>query len=238
MEKPERMKRFYQNVTTADSEGGWQVLLDGRPIKTVGGRPQIVPCAALAEAMAAEWASQGPEISAGAFILRDLADYAIDVVGTDRAGAIGQIMPYGETDTLCYRADDHDPLHLRQDAVWEPLLSAAERRFDARFERVSGIIHRPQPVATLARLEAALIAETDCRLAALRTLAGLAASLVIALAAIERKSDLAMLWNAANLEEDWQAEFWGKDAEAQARQERRRVQFMAAAQFAQLSQAD
>jgi chaperone required for assembly of F1-ATPase len=40
------------------------------------------------------------------------------------------------------------------------------------------------------------------------------------------------LWNAASLEEDWQAEMWGRDAEAEARRERRGQAFLAAAGFA------
>lgn len=229
------MKRFYTDVTTAGGEGGWRVLLDGRPIKSVAGRAQVVPTAALAAALAAEWAGQGEEISPAAFILRDMADYAIDVVGPDRAMAIRQILPYGETDTLCYRAEDYDPLRRKQEAVWEPLLAAAEQRYDVQFARTSGIMHRPQPVATLARLETMLATHGDCTLAALRTLAGLAASLVIGLAALDEGADVPALWDAANLEEDWQAEFWGQDAEAAARTARRREHFLAAARFAGLA---
>ena len=229
------MKRFYQDVSIAELDGGWRVLLDGRPIKSVAGRAQVVPTRALTEALAAEWAGQGEEMSAAAFILRDMADYAIDVVSPDRAIAIRQILPYGETDTLCYRAEDYDPLRQRQEAVWEPLLAAAEQRLDVRFERTSGIMHHPQPAPTLLRLETVLAERDDFVLAALRTLAGLAASLVIGLAALEDGADGAALWDAANLEEDWQAEFWGKDAEAAARVARRRGHFLAAARFAGLA---
>ena len=229
------MKRFYKEVTTDHQAGGWRVLLDARPIKSVAGRPQVVPTEALAQGLAAEWAGQGEEIAASAFILRDMADYAIDVVGPDRDIAIQQILPYGETDTLCYRAEEYDPLRRQQEAVWEPLLVAAEQRLDIRFERISGIMHHPQPAPTLLRLEEVLAERDDFVLAALRTLAGLAASLVIGLAALEDGADVAALWDAASLEEDWQAEFWGKDAEAVARRAKRREHFLAAARFAVLA---
>ena len=77
------MKRFYREVTVGEDSGGWRVLLDGRAIKTAGGRPQVVPSRSLAEALAAEWADQGDEIDPKAFMLRDLADYAIDVAAGD-----------------------------------------------------------------------------------------------------------------------------------------------------------
>lgn len=228
------MKRFYRAVAVEPVEGGWRVTLDGRPVKTQGRRPQQVPTRALAEAMAAEWATQGNEINAATFFLRDLADYAIDMIAADREAVIAEIVPFAETDTLCYRADPDEPFHRRQCDVWDPLLATAEQRHGLRFERVSGIIHRPQPPETLAVLRALLAAEDDFTLAALKTLASLAASLVIGLAAVEPDADATELWNAANLEEDWQVEQWGSDYLAEQLRERRLETFTQALRFVTL----
>ena len=231
------MKRFYQHAATQPTEGGWQVGLDGRGVKTAMGAPQVVPDEALAQALAAEWAAQGDEIDPGSFRLRDLADYAIDVVRADRAAAIANLLRFAETDTLCYRADPEDPLFRRQQEVWEPLLKGAEERHKVRFERVSGIMHRPQPSATLEALRACLERQNDFTLAALTTLASLAASLTVALAALEDGAEADALWAAANLEEDWQAELWGEDLLAKERRDRRAAEFAGAHAFARLAQA-
>lgn len=229
------MKRFYKEVATVHQDDGWQVLLDGRAVKSVGGRPQRVPTSALAEALAAEWAAQSDEIDPAGFILRDMADYAIDVVGPDPEQAVRELLPYGDTDTLCYRAEPGDSLRRAQDLAWEPLLALAEAHLGARFERVGGIMHRPQPAETMARLEAVLRDKDPFALAALRNTAGLAASLVIGLAALEPDAVPEELWTAANLEEDWQAERWGHDEEAAQRRAYRRTAFLAAARFAALA---
>ncbi|MBB4612072.1 ATP12 family chaperone protein [Novosphingobium taihuense] len=231
------MKRFYKDVTVEAAEGGFGVRLDGRAIRTVGGRPQVVPSHALAEAMAAEWAAQGEEIDPALFLYRDMADYAIDVVAGDPASVIGEILPYAETDTLCYRAEPDEAFAARQRMMWEPLLAKAEARLGAKFVRVSGVIHKPQPPETLARLREELETLDAFALAALRNTASLAASLILGLAALEPQADLDALWDAANLEEDWQAELWGKDAEAMERRERRSAAFAAAARFAGLARA-
>jgi chaperone required for assembly of F1-ATPase len=232
------MKRFYREVSCGETAGGWQVQLDGRGVKSVGGRPQFVPSRALAEAIAAEWAAQSEEIDPGRFLLRDMADFALDVVAPDPAEAVSALLPYGETDTLCYRAEPEEPLHQRQLELWEPLLRAAEARWDVHFERVSGVLHRPQPAATIARMRAAVVALDPFVLAALRNTASLAASLVIGLAALEPDAQVEPLWQAANLEEDWQAELWGEDSEAALHRERRLAAFTAAARFAALARAD
>lgn len=229
------MKRFYKDVTIAEREGGWQVMLDGRAVKSVGGHAQVVPSRALAEAMAAEWAGQAEEIDPTAFLFRDMADFAIDVVAPDRARTIVELLPYADTDTLCYRAEPDEPLAARQRAVWEPLLALAEERFGVRFNRVSGVIHKPQPAETLERLRQELETLDPFRLAALRNTTTLAASLTLGLAALEPGADVTALWNAANLEEDWQADLWGKDREAMARRDRRAAAFAAAVRFASLS---
>lgn len=229
------MKRFYKAVTVAAEAHGFRVMLDGRGIRTVGGRAQIVPAAALAEALATEWAEQGDEIDSARFVLRDLTDYALDVVTAGKPGVIEELVPYGETDTLCYRAEPDEALGIRQRAVWEPLLAAAETRWQVRFVRVAGIIHKPQPPETLARLREELTRLDAFTLAALRNTAALAASLTLGLMALDPDAHLDALWDAANLEEDWQAELWGKDAEALERRALRHAAFAAAARFAALA---
>jgi chaperone required for assembly of F1-ATPase len=229
------MKRFYREVTLDEAADGWRVLLDGRAIKTQGGRAQIVPSRAVAEAMATEWADQGETIDTGTFLFRDLADYAIDIVAPDPAALRTTLLGFAETDTLCYRAWPDEPLFARQQAEWEPLVAAAEARFGVRFVRVAGVIHRPQPDETLAALRDRLAAFDPFALAALYTLTSLAASLIIGLAAMGPDAPLPGLWAAAHLEELWQADLWGREPEAEARRARRRADFLAAARFAALA---
>jgi chaperone required for assembly of F1-ATPase len=232
------MKRFYAAAAAEPTEGGWRVALDGRAIKTAGGQPQVVPTEKLAAALAAEWNLQGEEIAPEHFILRDMADYTIDVVAPARGAAIRSILAYAETDTLCYRGGEGEALHERQVQVWEPLLTAAEARWGIHFTRLSGVIHQAQPEATLARLGEVLAVLDAFQLTALRNTASLSASLVVGLAALEPEADPHALWDAANLEEDWQAELWGKDWEAMELREKRFAAFAAAMRLAELSRQE
>ena len=231
------MKRFWKDVSVIEADGGWRITLDGKPIKTQGGQPQVVPHRALAEAMAEEWSRQGEKVAPDGFAHRDLADFAIDHVRTDREGTIAKLLRYAETDTLCYRADPDEPLYRRQRELWEPLLEDLETRHGVRLEPHSGVVHRPQSDAALARLREVLTAHDDLALAALSTLAPLAASLTVALAALEPNADATALFAAANGEEDWQAEQWGWDPEAERGRAVKLAAFEAAVKFARLARA-
>ena len=219
------MKRFYRDVTVDQAGNGFAVLLDGRAIKTAAGLPQTVPSRTLADALASEWDGQGEELDLALFRFRDLADYAIDIISSERSAALDKLLAFIETDTLCYRADPEEALFRRQQEVWEPLLTEMEAREAIRLDRISGVMHRPQPPESLGKIRSTLAALDDFTLAGLHTVTSLAASLVIGMSALQEDADPDLLWSAANLEEFWQAALWGQDAEAQARLAQRRAEF-------------
>lgn len=231
------MKRFYSEVTVARADGGWQVLLDGRAIRTASGSSQIVPTAALADLLAGEWRAQGDEIDPAGFIMRDMADYAIDVVRPDRPATLAKLMSYAETDTLCYRADPDEPSYKHQRELWEPLVTACEARLGLSIVRVSGVLHRPQKPETLEAMRAVIAPQDDFTLAGMVQLASLSASLITTLAALEAGADADALFTAANAEEDWQAELWGWELTAEQRRANRAEAFRMAMDFVRAARA-
>ena len=227
------MKRFWTQVSV---DAGRVVLLDGRPVRTPGGVPLALPNDALAAAVAQEWRDVGERVDARAMPLTDLANAAIDRVAPDPAAFAAGLARYGESDLTCYRADAPGPLTARQAAAWDPPLAWARARYDVGFELVAGVMHAPQPPATLARLGEAMAARDAFALAGLSPVVTITGSLVLALALAERAITPDAAWTAANVDEDWQAELWGEDAlAAQARAGRRHefdagVRFMAIAE--------
>ena len=232
------MKRFWTAVTSTPADGGWQVMLDGRGMKTAAGAQQIVPTAALAEALAHEWTEQGETVDPTRFRHRPRVDHAIDVIALDPNPTDRRRCSPTPRPTRCATAQSPTMrLWRRQREIWDPLADAVARREGVTFEAVSGILHRPQPLATLARLRERLSAFDPFALAAMQDMASLATSLIVALAATEPDADVEAVWDAANLEEDWQAERWGRDAEAEARRDERRAAFMTAHELWRLSQS-
>ncbi len=219
------VKRFYKEATAAQLEGGWEIRLDARPVKTPARQALLLPTAGLAEAIAEEWRAQGDKIDPRSMPLTGLANAAIDRIAPDPQAFAGTLAGYGESDLLCYRADGPEPLVRIQAESWDPLLAWARNRFDIDFEVTTGVIHRAQPPRTVEQLARALAARDPFRLAALSPLVTISGSLVIALALDEQSIELATAWSAATVDEAWQAEQWGEDAEATARMEARHKEF-------------
>jgi chaperone required for assembly of F1-ATPase len=225
------MRRFYETATVVPDAAGFALQLDGRPVKTPARRTLTVPSAALAGAVAEEWAAQGESIEPRTMPLTGLANAALDRVAPDPVAFAQTIAVYGEADLLCYRANTPATLVARQQAVWGPLLDWARARFDVAFVVTTGIVHRPQPPETVARLASAVAAHDAFALAALSPLVTIGGSLVVALAVGEGAISPDDAFAAAHLDELWQAEQWGEDALARKAREQRARDFAAAARF-------
>jgi chaperone required for assembly of F1-ATPase len=228
------MKRVYKEVTTRPAEAGWGVVLDGRPMRTPGKNELAVPSEKLAVAIAAEWDAQQGEIRPATMPLTRLAATAIDRTAVQRGRVIDEIAGYGGTDLVCYRADHPPALAARQQAVWQPLLDWAALRYDAALAVTCGVIPTRQSPAALKAFATAVAAHDDFRLTALHALTTACGSLVIALATMEGRLDAAEAFAASQLDETFQIEQWGEDAEAAARRESLAADIASAALFLEL----
>jgi chaperone required for assembly of F1-ATPase len=222
------VKRFWTDVTLVER----RVHLDGRPVRTPGRAPLVLPTGALAQAVAAEWCAVAGVVDPRAMPLTGLANAAID-----RPPPPETLSDYGESDLLCYRAEAPASLVERQVALWDPLLDWARARYDVVFSEVTGIVFVAQPEATLSRLARAIDALGPWHRAALYPLVTISGSLVIALMLAESAIDADAAFDAAHLDALWQAEHWGEDAEATAARDARRADFLSAASFLALLQA-
>lgn len=221
-------KRFWTQAAAAPVPGGWTVTLDGRAVKTPGKAPLVVPTPALADLIATEWAAQGAQVDPASMPATRAANTAIDRVTAHRAAVVAEIAAYAQTDLLCYRAEGPADLVARQAAVWDPLLDWSAAHHGVTWLRTAGVMPRPQPPATLDRMAQAVAAFDPFALTALHDLVALPGSLVIGLAAAAGAFDPAALWAAARLDEDWQADLWGRDPEAEAAAALRKAAFFAA----------
>ena len=232
------MKRFYKDVSVSEEGADHAITLDGRPVKTPQRNALALPTAALAEAVAAEWAAQGEDIVPASMPLTALAQGALDQVASERERIVSRIAAFADSDMLYYRADDgQQALIDHQAAHWGPLLDWARKRYDVGFNLIYGIRYEAQPAETIERLAAAVQAQDDFAVAAMLSLVGLSGSLIATLALVEQEYDSATLWPLVNLEELWQEQQWGRDDQAVAARGIKQAEFEAAARFLDLSRS-
>lgn len=211
-------------------EGGFTLRLDGMRAMTPGKKPLAVPDPALAEAIAAEWRAQADTIEPGSMPVTRLANTAIDGVAFRLADVREEICAYAGSDLLCYRAAEPEALAARQNEAWNPVIAWAEQRFGVRFALAEGMVHVAQPDAAMAALAAELrLYDDPFRLAGLHLATTLSGSAILALALAEGAIDVEAAWRAAHVDEDWNVDRWGVDAEAADRRARRYTDFRAAA---------
>jgi chaperone required for assembly of F1-ATPase len=234
--KPALPKRFYTEAGIAQAEDGYRLVLDGRPAHTPARRRLAVPQAALAAALAEEWGAQEEFIDPARMPLTRLVNSALDGVAERREAVIDDLSAYAGTDLIVYRAGDPARLVAAQAAAWDPVLDWARDALGARFILSEGVMHVTQPAESVAALRRAIEAvETPTALAGLHSMTTLTGSLLIALAVLHGRLTPQEGWAAAHVDETFQAEVWGQDAEAQDRLARRQAEFEAAARVAALS---
>jgi chaperone required for assembly of F1-ATPase len=230
------MKRFYESVTveTLEAASAYAVKLDSKPVQTPARNPLQVPSAALAQAIAAEWEAQSDEIAVEAMPLTQVAATALDRISPDTPSYADQIAAYGETDLVCYRTDNPQPLAARQTAAWQPLVDWAAETFSAPLAVTDRVTPVTQPPDTLTALRDAVAAHDIFEMSALGLATTASGSLIIALALSHGRIDAEAAFAAGYLDEVWQAEQWGSEEEAEVRQQIARADIKTAAYFFEL----
>jgi chaperone required for assembly of F1-ATPase len=222
-------KRIYARAETMATDDGHVVRLDGKPVKTPGGRLLAVPSSALAEAMIAEWNGQGEMVIPATMPLTQLASTALDRVGPERAHIIAELMKYAGTDLLCYRAEVPLDLAERHAREWQPLLDWAALTLDASLMTTTAMLAIAQPPQTLAALERFLGGADPWRLTAIQSATAAMGSLILALALAEGRLTAEQAFALSQLDETYQIEQWGEDEEAAERRAELRQDIAAAA---------
>jgi chaperone required for assembly of F1-ATPase len=231
-------RRFWKAADARREEDAWTVYLDGRPIRTPDKRPLALPTRAMATAIAEEWMAQGDVIDPTSMPVTRAANSAIDKVRPHKDDVVAALLRYGETDLLCYRAEGPQALSMRQSAAWDPILDWAEQALGSRLVAVAGVMPRPQDQGALDRLAAEAGRMDPFDLTGFHDLVTLSGSLVLGLAVVRGRLAAPEAWEASRVDEEFQAELWGHDAEAEKATAIRRDAFLAAERFMALNRSE
>ena len=228
-QQPKLREKFFTQATIGEAgEGGFPVLLDGKPVRTPGRRALAAPTKPLAEAVAGEWQALDKFIDPLQMPLTRLSNSIIDGVTGAEASVADEVRKYLGTDLVFYRATQPEGLVAKQAAHWDPVLAFAREKLGARFVLAADITHVPQPDHSIAAASEA-IPRDPWRLGAVHVVTTLTGSALIALAIASGAVTVDAAWAAAHVDEDWNMDFWGRDEVAMARRAFRLTEMQAAA---------
>lgn len=224
--------RFYERVDVVATPDGFAVHLDGRPVRTPGRALVLLPAEAAASLVAEEFRSQSERIDPVTMPVTRLVNTAIDGVASDPQAVLEDVLRFASSDLLCYRAEGPERLAARQAEAWDPVLDWARSALGARFLLAEGVVHVEQPRESIGAIGLHLRQRDEpLRLAAIHVMTTITGSALLALAVEAGAIGAEDAWAAAHLDEDWQAEQWGQDAEAVARRNFRKRDYMAAVEL-------
>jgi len=213
----ERPRRFYTAVDVVAHGGGFAVTLDARLVKTPAKRELTLATRALADVVAAEWEAQGERIVLDQMHATRLVNVALDRAPEHRVAIAQEVARYAETDLVCHLADATPDLTVRQEAVWAPLRAWAGETIGLALTPTAGVLPCPQPEASLAAARREAEGLDDVNLVSLAHATALLGSAVLAFAMLRRRLDAPGAFAASRIDETYQEEKWGVDADAQAR---------------------
>ncbi len=223
------IKRFYENVAVVAVSRGFQVQLDGRPVRSPGGQSIILPGKRLADALAREWQEQEKTVAPALMPVMRLVSRIEEQISPRPETAIAEIVKYARSDLLCYRAEDPEPLIRRQQEKWDPVLARFRQEENISFATTAGIVHVEQNSVDIGRFAALLKPLPLYSLGAVFVITTLTGSALLAVAMQKQWISPQEAWNLSNLDEDYQNEQWGRDGEAQERRKQDYREFCAAA---------
>jgi ATP synthase F1 complex assembly factor 2 len=212
------IKRFYDKVevqaapeVAPGSDAAWQVLLDGRPIRSPAQSHLRLPTEVLATTVALEWDSIGELIQPHLMPMMTAVSTITDHMPKNRPLYYDELLKYLDTDTICIRVSEREKeLHELQNEKWDPLLAWMGDLLDCQLATTEILGKKPQHNEK-ARTNAATHMKqlNDFELQSLFIFTTVCKSLSIGFALLHGEISVEDGIALARLEEEIQIEQWG-----------------------------
>ena len=231
------MDRFYKRADIRCSNDIYALELDGRIARTRAGNILGTQKKSLANKVAQEWNDQGEKINLANMPYTGLLSTIIDLGEKEQEIWRARILDYLNADLLCYRVDAPAKLVALQTEKWDPPLAMLAAR-GVILKVTNGISHIAQPRQTVDHASA-LLAEIDCMaLLPLRIITEILGSAGLAICVYTEDITPSDAFALSRVDEEFQIEAWGHDAEAAERVNRQRTDYDAAIGFLALSKVE
>uniref|UniRef100_A0ABM5FC63 ATP synthase mitochondrial F1 complex assembly factor 2 n=1 Tax=Pogona vitticeps TaxID=103695 RepID=A0ABM5FC63_9SAUR len=203
-------KRFYKNVTISQGEGGFEINLDHRKLKTPQAKLFTVPSETLALAVATEWDSQKDTIKSYTMHLTTLCNTALDNPSQrSKDQLIQSAVKFLETDTICYRVEEPPALEELQKNEWDPVIKWAEDRYEVVIGSSTSIMGPNIPQRTKDVFVSHLASYNSWALQGIEYMVTQLKSLILSMGLLDKHLTVEEAVLLSRLEEEYQIQRWG-----------------------------
>ena len=209
-----KKKRTWVDTKVKPRGLSFEILLDDKFLQTPKKNKVLLPTKKLAQKVAEEWRRQKEIIDPTKMPYTRLVNSALDTVKETFDTIVSDILDYGDTDLVCYRADFPEDLVKLQNKHWDPILVWAKNQFKIEVKTTNGINYKAQDPVQLQKLSREISSYNFFILTGFHNLVTISGSLLIALAVYYRRVSLKRGFDISFLDEDWQRKKWGQDEES------------------------
>ncbi|HEY8189225.1 MAG TPA: ATP12 family chaperone protein [Micavibrio sp.] len=204
------MKRFYAHAAAVPGADGFEIHLDGKPIRTPEGRIMSAPNEPLAALIAGEWNAQQGIVKPNSMPLTQTLNTVMERTGELRTQTEKSVLGYLNTDLLCYRALEPEALAVRQAEAWDPWLQWFEGESGVMLLTTTDLsaLKQPGQAHDYARRKIAVAGDWDFHVIQMAT--SISGSIVLALAFVEKAVSPDEIFAAAQVEELYRAEIYNE----------------------------
>ena len=224
-------KRTWLTTTVKPRGVSFEILLDDEFLQTPKKNKVLLPTKKLAQKVAEEWRRQKEIIDPTKMPYTRLANSALDTVKESFDTIVSDVLDYGDTDLVCYRADFPEDLVKLQNKHWNPILVWAKNQFKIDVKITNGINYKAQDPVQLRKLFREISSYNFFTLTGFYDLVTISGSLLIALAVYYRHVSLKRGFDISFLDEDWQRKKWGQDEESIKNRTNKFREFQVAGRF-------
>lgn len=208
-------KRFYKQVSIQAKNGGFEILLDGRVLKTPGKLPLLCQSQHHADLLASEWDAQEDIIKPETMPCTRLYNVALELTPKNRPALVKEARQYASTDLLSYRAESkQSELVRRQEELWNPILDWARTR-DIDLKYTDSLIAIDQDKTSLDKVAAYADSLDDLHLTLYLHFTAVYGSAILSMAVLDNHLPAIKGFELSRLDAAYQIEQWGEDEDAQ-----------------------
>ena len=138
-------------------------------------------------------------------------EQAVGEIKVRRGDVIDKLVEFAPTDSLLFWANN-DELIKKQEQLWNPILNWANKELNAKYITTKNLDVPEQDEYSINNLKNFMENLSDKELAAFYLASVNMKSELLAAALVKGHISAEQAFDAANLEELWQAEHWGKES--------------------------